>query len=106
MGDLKGWKVFIGFQNREILVFASNAILEDGDGFPAPVGNGTTLAGYPQTDLKNSIETAGDLSQIMTKIELTGTQFGIRPPGYPMPRTIKLVNDGYKCPAPKSRSKN
>ncbi|XP_073313615.1 COBRA-like protein 10 [Primulina huaijiensis] len=104
MDDLKGWKIFIGFQNREILVSASNAILEDGDGFPASVGNGTTLAGYPQTDLKNSIETAGDLSQIQTQIELTGTQFGIRPPGYPMPRTIKLVNDGYKCPAPKSRS--
>ncbi|KAK4360966.1 hypothetical protein RND71_019918 [Anisodus tanguticus] len=97
--ELKNWKIFIGFQNRELLVSASNAVLVNGDDFPAPVGNGTYLAGYPQTDLKTSIDTAGDYTQIQAEVELTGTQFGIRPPGYPMPKTIKLVNDGYKCPA-------
>lgn len=97
--ELKNWKMFIGFQNRELLVSATNAVLVSGDDFPAPVGNGTYLAGYPQTDLKTSIDTAGDFTQIQAEIELTGTQFGIRSPGYPMPKTIKLVNDGYKCPS-------
>ncbi|XP_049382399.1 COBRA-like protein 10 [Solanum stenotomum] len=102
--ELKNWKIFIGFQNRELLVSASNAVLLSGDDFPAPVGNGTYLAGYPQADLKTSIDTAGDVKKIQAEIELTGTQFGIKPPGYPMPKTIKLFNDGYKCPAAKRKA--
>ncbi|KAJ4981647.1 hypothetical protein NE237_032484 [Protea cynaroides] len=102
--ELKGWEIFIGFQHKEILVSASNAVLVDGDDFPAPVGNGTHLVGYPQTDLKTSIETANDLSQIQVQIEMTGTQFGVKPPAIPMPKTIKLVMDGYKCPAATKKS--
>lgn len=105
MDTLKNWKMFIGFQNKEILVSATNAVLVGGDEFPAPVGNGTYLAGYPQTDLETSIDTASDLTKIQTQIELSGTQFGIRPPQYPMPKTIKLVNEGYKCPTPIRRGK-
>lgn len=98
--QLKNWKIFVGFQNNEILVSATNAVIVDGNELPSPVGNGTTLSGYPQSDLKTSVDTAGDLTQIQTRVELSGTHFGIRPPGYPMPRTIHLANDGYKCPAP------
>ncbi|KAL8468897.1 hypothetical protein ACS0TY_031922 [Phlomoides rotata] len=98
--ELKNWKIFVGFQNNEILVSATNAVIVDGNELPSPVGNGTTFSGYPQSDLKTSVDTAGDLTQIQTQVELSGTHFGIRPPGYPMPRTIHLVNDGYKCPAP------
>ncbi|XP_071930361.1 COBRA-like protein 10 [Coffea arabica] len=105
MNVLKNWKMFVGFQNQEILVSASNAVLVGGDEFPAPVGNGTYLAGYPQTDLETSIDTAGDLTKIQAQIELSGTQFGIRPPGYPMPKTIKLVNHGFRCPAPIQRAR-
>lgn len=101
--ELKNWKIFIGFHNHEILVSAANAVVVDADALPAPVGNGTTLSGFPQTDLKTSVATAGDMNQIQAKVELSGSLFGIRPPGYPMPRTIKLVNDGYKCPAPKRK---
>ncbi|KAH6773799.1 COBRA-like protein 10 precursor [Perilla frutescens var. frutescens] len=100
LNEVKNWKIFIGFQNREILVSASNAVVVDADELPSPVGNGTTLSGFPQTDLKTSVETAGDLTQIQAKVQLSGSHFGISPPGYPMPRTIKLANDGYKCPAP------
>ena len=50
-------------------------------------------------DLLNSIETAGDLTQIEVQIDITGTQFGVRPPGKPMPKTIKLANPGFGCPA-------
>lgn len=103
---LKNWKMFIGFQNNELLVSASNAVIADADELPAPVGNGTTLSGFPQSDLKTSVETAGDLTQIQAKVELTGSLFGIRPPGFPMPRTIKLVNDGYKCPAPSRKGQS
>lgn len=99
--ELKAWKIFIGFQHEEILVGASGAVTIGGEDFPAKVGNnGTYLAGYPQADLKTAIETAGDYNQMQVKIELTGTQFGVKPSGVPMPKTIKLVNDGYKCPAP------
>ncbi|KAK3021289.1 hypothetical protein RJ639_047280 [Escallonia herrerae] len=99
--ELKSWQIFIGFQHDEILVSADGAMVMDGDGLPLRVGNnGTHLVGYPQTDLKTAIETAGDPSQIMAKVEMKGTQFGVKK-GDPMPKTIKLVNDGYKCPAPK-----
>ncbi|KAK2968135.1 hypothetical protein RJ640_001157 [Escallonia rubra] len=65
INELKEWKMFIGFQHQELLVSPSNAVLVDGNELPAPVGtNGTYLSGYPQMDLKTSIETAGDLTQI------------------------------------------
>lgn len=102
--ELKGWQMFVGFHHREILVAADGAVVLDGD-FPVDVSNGTTLAGNSVTDLKTSIETAGDMDQIQAKIEFTGTQFGLKPPAVPMPKTIRLVNDGYKCPAPRRRGK-
>lgn len=98
--ELKAWKIFIGFQHREILISASGAVNMNGDDFPAPVGNGTYLSGYPQSDLKTAIETAGDMTQIQVEIELLGTMFGLKPTQTPMPKTIRLENDGYKCPAP------
>ena len=103
--ELKAWKIFIGFQHDEIIVNAGGAVLMDGDDFPAAVGNGSYFSGSPQADLKTSIDTAGDPTQIQVKIQLSGTQFGVKPPGIPMPKTIRLVNDGYKCPAPIRRSK-
>ncbi|KAJ7948473.1 COBRA-like protein [Quillaja saponaria] len=69
------------------------------------VGNGTTLAGNPMTDLKTSIETAGDFNQIQVRMEFSGTQFGLKPSATPMPKTIRLENDGFKCPAPRIRGK-
>ncbi|KAM3701531.1 hypothetical protein ACJW30_05G179800 [Castanea mollissima] len=101
--ELKAWKIFIGFQHEEILVNAGGAVLTDGDDFPAAVGNGSYFSGSPQADLKTSIDTAGDLTQIEVKIQLSGTQVGVKPPGIPMPKTVRLVNDGYKCPAPTRR---
>ncbi|KAA8526948.1 hypothetical protein F0562_008823 [Nyssa sinensis] len=99
--ELKSWKIYIGFQHGEILVSAGGAIVVDGDGFPTRVGNESYLVGYPQTGSKTAIDTAGDFTQIQANIEMTGTQFGVKPSGTPMPKTIKLVNEGYKCPAPK-----
>ncbi|PKA52614.1 COBRA-like protein 10 [Apostasia shenzhenica] len=97
--DLKQWKLFVGFQHNEILVSASGAVIADGTDFPVSVGNGTTFSGFPQTDLLNSIDTAGDMTKIQVQVELVGTQFGVKPPGVPMPKTIKLINDGIKCPS-------
>lgn len=101
--ELKEWKMFIKFQHKEMLVSASGATIEDADDLPADVSNGTTLMGSGQSVLKTSIETAGDLTQIQAEIKLVGTQFGVRPPGVPMPKTIRLENDGFKCPAPNRR---
>ncbi|XP_008778537.1 COBRA-like protein 10 [Phoenix dactylifera] len=98
--DLRAWKMFIGFQHDEILVSALGAVITDGTDYPARVGNGASLSGFPQSDLLNAIDTAGDLTQIQVKVDLTGTQFGVKPPGIPMPKTIKLENDGFKCPSP------
>lgn len=98
--DLKAWKMFIGFQHDEILVSATGAVITQGTDYPAHVGNGTSLSGFPQSDLPNAIDTAGDLNQIQVKVDMIGTQFGVKSPGIPMPKTIKLENDGFKCPAP------
>jgi len=98
--DLKAWQMFVGFQHKEILVSVGGAVLLDGTDFPANVSGGATFAGYPMADLLNSIDTAGDLSQIQVQIDITGTQFGVKPPGTPMPKIIKLSNPGYRCPAP------
>lgn len=98
--ELKSWRVFVGFQHDEFLVSATNAVLADGNSLPAGVGNGTTFAGYPNSDLKTAIETAGDETQMGVRVDLIGTQFGVGSQNVPMPLNISLVNDGWVCPKP------
>lgn len=104
--DLKSWRVFVGFQYNEFLVSASNAVLADGSSLPGGVGNGTVFAGYPNSDLKTAIETAGDQTQMGVQVGLVGTQFGVGAPNVPMPHNISLVNDGWICPKPTVQGKN
>ncbi|KAK9288387.1 hypothetical protein L1049_016843 [Liquidambar formosana] len=106
LNELKSWRVFVGFQHDELLVSASNAVLADGTSLPAKVGNGTFFAGYPATDLKTAVETAGDLTQMQVQIDLLGTQFGVADPDVPMPSNISLANDGFVCPKPTMQGKN
>ncbi|KAJ4871364.1 COBRA-like protein 8 [Raphanus sativus] len=42
--------------------------------------------------------TAGDITQMEARVELVGTQFGVAPPGVPLPKNITLLNDGWSCP--------
>lgn len=98
--DLKSWRVFVGFRHGEWLVSASNAVLADGTSLPGSVENGTVFAGFPNSDLKTAIETAGDETQMGVRIALVGTQFGVGSPDVPMPLNISLVNDGWLCPRP------
>ncbi|XP_050215759.1 COBRA-like protein 7 [Mercurialis annua] len=95
---LKSWKVFVGFKNDEFLVSASNAVLADGTRLPGNVGNGTVFAGFPMTDLKTPIETAGDSTQTSVQVKLLGTQFGVSVKDVPWPSNISLANDGFVCP--------
>ncbi|KAG5061691.1 hypothetical protein JHK85_002790 [Glycine max] len=95
----KTWRLFID----EILISASGGNLIDGTDFPALIGNGITFVGSSVPDLDSSINTAQDLSQISAMIQLIGTQFRVNPPTIPMPKTIKLVTDGYNCPQPTTR---
>ncbi|CAM8924360.1 unnamed protein product [Rhodiola kirilowii] len=104
--DLKSWMVFVGFRHKEFLVSASNAVLSDGTSLPADVSNGTTFSGFPTADLKTAIETAGDLEQMQVKVELVGTQFGVKLPAVPMPTNISLQNDGFLCPSPTMQGKS
>ena len=97
--ELKSWRVYVGFRYRELLSSATNAVLADGTPLPAFVGNGTEFVGFPETDLKTAIDTAGDYTQMEDRVELVGTQFGVGDPGIPMPNNLTLVNDGYTCPA-------
>ncbi|KAK2639542.1 hypothetical protein Ddye_027337 [Dipteronia dyeriana] len=101
--ELKAWRMFLGFHHKEILVSATGATMVDGSDFPAAVGNGTTFVGNPMVDLKTAVDTAGDFNQISVQIEITGTQFGVKPPEIPMPKNIKLMNDGWKCPGAKRK---
>lgn len=100
LDELKSWRVFVGFQHDELLVSASNAVLADGSSFPALVGNGTVFTGFPASDLKTAVETAGDTTQTTAQIIIVGTQFGVGSPSVPMPLNISLENDGFVCPKP------
>ncbi|CAI8587263.1 unnamed protein product [Vicia faba] len=102
---LRSWKLFIGFQHDEILVSADGGIPFEAGELPAAVGNGTTLVGSNLPDLETSINTANDLDQIQALIKISGTQFGVKPPGLPMPKNIKLDNDGYRCPRPTTKKR-
>ncbi|PIA61198.1 hypothetical protein AQUCO_00300614v1 [Aquilegia coerulea] len=107
--QLKSWKIFVGFNHNEFLVSASNAILADGTTLPAKVGNGTVFAGFPTSDLKSAIETAGDLNQMSVQIALLGTQFGVNAINgsqTPMPTNISLAMDGFSCLSPTMEAKN
>lgn len=106
LDELKLWRVFVGFQHDELLVSASNAVLADGASFPALVGNGTVFAGFPASDLKTAVETAGDTTQTSVQIKIVGTQFGVGSPNVPMPSNISLVNDGFICPKPSMQGKS
>ncbi|KAL1372439.1 hypothetical protein HN51_002597 [Arachis hypogaea] len=106
LDDLKSWKVFVKFQHNEFLVSASGAVLADGTTLPAAVGNGTIFAGYPMTDLKTAVETAGDLTQMQVQIDLVGTVFGVAPPTVPLPSSVNLANDGFICKKPTGQGKN
>ncbi|ONI13141.1 hypothetical protein PRUPE_4G205300 [Prunus persica] len=104
--ELKAWKMYIGFQHREILVQTDGALLVDGGDLPAQIGTkGATFAGNPMTDLKTMIDTAGDYTQIQSKIKFKGTQFGLGTKATPMPKSLSLVNDGFKCPNARIRGK-
>ncbi|XP_044504207.1 COBRA-like protein 7 [Mangifera indica] len=106
LDELRSWRVFVGFQHEEVLVSATNAVLADGSSLPAFVGNGTVFSGFPKSDLKSAVETAGDLSQMEVQIRLVGTQFGVGAPNVPMPGNISLANDGYRCLIPTFEGNN
>lgn len=106
LDELKSWRVFVGFNNSEFLVSATNAVLADGTSLPANVSNGAVFAGYPVTDLKSAVETAGDVNQMQARVELVGTQYGVAAPAFPMPSNISLANDGFLCSGPPNRGKN
>ncbi|KAM7276377.1 hypothetical protein ACFE04_018243 [Oxalis oulophora] len=103
LDELNSWRVFVGFRYDEVLVSITNAALGDGASLPARVGNGSVLVGYPKTDLKTPIETAGDLPEREVRIQLVGTQFGVRAPDIPLPDSLILANDGYACPDPETQ---
>ncbi|KAJ0910440.1 hypothetical protein HanRHA438_Chr06g0252321 [Helianthus annuus] len=103
---LNSWRVFIGFQHREVLVSASNAVLADGTSFPANVSGGAVFAGFPVTDLKTAVETAGDFNQMQARVQLVGTQFGVAPPNASLPANMYLVNDGFLCSTPSNPANN
>ncbi|CAI0401936.1 unnamed protein product [Linum tenue] len=99
--ELKAWRVFVGFQFDEVLVSADKAVLDDGSPLPAAVGkNGTVLAGFPQSDLKTAIQTAGDSTQTEVQVQLIGSRFGPPPndTNPALPANITLRNAGYSCP--------
>lgn len=98
--EVKGWKMYIGFQHGESIVSVDGATIFDTDGPPYKVGkNGTYIVGNPKMDLKTAVDTAGDYEAMQTIVNFKGTVFGGKQLSKPMPKTIKLINDGFKCPA-------
>ncbi|KAJ9551308.1 hypothetical protein OSB04_015353 [Centaurea solstitialis] len=105
--EVRAWKALVGFHHDEVLVSTEGgSILNVGASFPFKVdGNGTYVVGYPQSDLKTAIETAGDMSQMAAKVKFKGSLFGGKEGNCPMPKKLKLENDGFKCPAPTKKGK-
>ncbi|KAJ0960469.1 hypothetical protein J5N97_001675 [Dioscorea zingiberensis] len=64
-------------QHRELIIYASPAVLLDDSPFPytTPQDSPTSFSGFPNTDLKTPIETVNDLSQIHTSIPLPRRPF-------------------------------
>lgn len=77
---------------------AGTDVLQNGLKFPQDVSNGTIITASPPEDLKNAIETAGDLLQIQRVIPIVGTEFGVK--ADPMPISINITNVGYNCSVP------
>lgn len=77
---------------------AGTAVLADGRKMPVDVSNGTILTGSMPEDIKNAIETAGNLKLIQRVIPLVGTEFGIKTD--PMPKSINITNKDYNCSIP------
>ncbi|KAG0453606.1 hypothetical protein HPP92_024910 [Vanilla planifolia] len=98
--DLNAWTLLIGFSNREIIVSVSNAVLTDGSALPfySDPKTPVSFSGYPNTDLKTPIATAGDLSRIQTSVSIVGTQFGVPDPGVPLPSILTLSDPAWSCP--------
>lgn len=65
---------------------------------PVDVSNGTILTGKVPEDIKNAIETAGDLLLIQKIIPIVGTEFGIKTD--PMPKSINITDKNYNCSVP------
>ncbi|BBM99120.1 hypothetical protein MPTK1_1g18890 [Marchantia polymorpha subsp. ruderalis] len=96
--NVLGWEVFVGFQHGEIIADAPGVLFVDGESTPGVfAGNGTTVMGTDQPDLKNSIDTAMDLDLISASFSFTGTEFGVADPDVPMPKNISLLNPGWEC---------
>ncbi|XP_024959676.1 COBRA-like protein 10 [Cynara cardunculus var. scolymus] len=104
--EVKAWKALIGFHHDEVIVSTEGGSILNGDSFPFKVDkNGTYVTGYPQADLKTAIDTAGDINQMAAKVKFKGTLFGGKVGNAPMPKKLKLQNDGFKCPAPTKKQK-
>ncbi|KAK1398783.1 COBRA-like protein 7 [Heracleum sosnowskyi] len=101
--ELPSWRVFVGFKHNELLVSASNAVLADGTSLPANVSTGAVLAGFPVTNLRTGIQTAGDLNLMLARVELVGTQFGVGSPDIPLPGSLRIANDGFSCTSPSAQ---
>jgi len=100
---LYDWEMGIQFNHSETLRNASSAVLANGTSFPASVGNGAILTGYPARNISTVISTAGDLSQSQVLVNLVGTEIGSDgKTSYPFPLSINLTNSGYTCSNPSS----
>ncbi|KAL3684953.1 hypothetical protein R1sor_002975 [Riccia sorocarpa] len=96
-----GWEVYIGFQHDEIIAQADGVLFSTGDSPPGiAVGNGTSVLGSDMPDLQTSIDTAMDPTKIGYTFQLTGTEFGVAEPDFPLPTNISLVNQGWECGKP------
>lgn len=73
-------------------------MLADGRKMPVDVSNGTILTGRVPEEIKNAIETAGDLLLIQKIIPIVGTEFGIKTD--PMPKSINITHKDYNCSVP------
>ena len=99
---LKSWRAIVGFHHIKYLgaLPTNGTVPVNRTGLPMNVGVGVVFAGYPYTDLKTAIETAGDVTQMQVQVKVLGMQFGLASPNVPMPTKVSLVSDGFGCSKP------
>ncbi|CAI7906902.1 unnamed protein product [Closterium sp. NIES-54] len=94
--DVKGWDVIIEFTHNELITAIKYA--QVGPELPYP-GKNIIISGIPELSdtIVTAIHAGGDSTLYSVNASISGTEYGASTPPKALPRTLYLINPGYKC---------
>ncbi|CAI5497107.1 unnamed protein product, partial [Closterium sp. Naga37s-1] len=94
--DVKGWDVIIEFTHNELITAIKYA--QVGPELPYP-GKNLIISGIPELSdtIVTAIHAGGDSTLYSVNASISGTEYGAPSPPKALPRTLYLINPGYKC---------